>query len=37
MQDIEKIYQEYAKTVYKYIFCLSRKQGDLGRNSSRNL
>ena len=23
MQDIEEIYQEYAKTVYKYIFCLT--------------
>ena len=23
MQDIENIYKEYAKTVYKYIFCLT--------------
>ncbi len=23
MQDIEKIYQEHARTVYKYIFCLT--------------
>lgn len=24
MQDIEKIYKEYFKTVYKYLFCLTR-------------
>ena len=24
MQDIEKIYEEYFKTVYKYLFCLTR-------------
>ena len=26
MQDIEKIYNSYAKTVYKYIFCLSKDE-----------
>ncbi len=36
MQDIEEIYKEYAKTVYKYIFCLSRKQRSVRRNCPRN-
>lgn len=26
MQDIEKIYNSYAKTVYKYIFCLCKDE-----------
>ena len=26
MQDIEEIYQKYAKIVYKYIFCLTGKE-----------
>lgn len=26
MQDMEKIYQEYAQIVYKYIFCLTGKE-----------
>ena len=26
MQDIEKIYQEYASAVYKYIFCLTKNE-----------
>ncbi len=25
MQDIEKIYQEYANMLYKYVFCLTGK------------
>ena len=26
MQDIEKIYQEYANMLYKYVFCLTGKE-----------
>lgn len=26
MQNIEEIYQQYAQTVYKYLFCLTGKE-----------
>ena len=26
MQDIEKIYKQYSKTVYKYVFCLTNNE-----------
>lgn len=29
MQDMEEIYKQYSKTVYKYIFCLSNGNSDL--------
>lgn len=29
MQDIEEIYKQYSKTVYKYLFCLSNGNEDL--------
>lgn len=29
MQDMEEIYKQYSKTVYKYIFCLSNGDEDL--------
>ena len=29
MQDLEKIYDKYAKIVYKYVFCLTRGDKDI--------
>ena len=26
MRDIEKVYEEYFETVYKYLFCLTHNQ-----------